>query len=67
VNGLVRNTNSSQAIDALGLLFQVAESVAAAIAAGEVAVDLATPGGLQFTVEVATQGEQAAPHMTSSR
>jgi hypothetical protein len=56
-----------QCTEALRLLAEAIEALAAALAADQVRFDLRTPPRVQLIVQVAAQREQAALHMAISR
>gem|GEM_PF-5224714 len=66
-DGAVGDVDPPQRAEALGLLTEVLETGAAALATNQVSLDLGAPRRIKLAVEVAAQGEQAALHMAISR
>ena len=66
-DGIVGDVDPSQRTEALRLLAEAFEALAAALAADEMRLDLGAPPGVQLVIQVAAQCEQAALHMAISR
>jgi hypothetical protein len=66
-DGILGDVDPSQRTEALRLLAEAFEALAAALAADEMRLDLGAPARVQLVIEVAAQCEQAALHMAISR
>ena len=67
MDGSVRNVHAGETADPLGLLAKVIDRGPAAIAGEEVRLELTRLRDLELSVEIAAQGEEAAPHSAISR
>jgi hypothetical protein len=66
-DGIVGDVDPSQRTEALRLLAEAFEALAAALAADEMRLDLGAPPRVQLVIQVAAQCEQAALHIAISR
>jgi hypothetical protein len=66
-DGVVGDVDPAQRAETLGLLAEAFETLAAALTAHQMRLDLGAPPRIQLIVQVAAQGEQAALHMAISR
>jgi hypothetical protein len=64
---VVRHLNTRQRGNSIDLFLNVRQTVAAALAAHQVRLQLASLARIQLTVEITAQREQAALHMAISR
>ncbi len=67
VHGSIGDVHPRKRADALGLFAKVLDRGTAAIAGEEVRLELARLRNLEFSVEIAAQSEEAAPHSAISR
>jgi hypothetical protein len=64
---VIRNVDAGEGTDARRLLAKVADGGPAAVARHEMPLELTGRLGVELGVDVAAEGEQAAPHRAISR